>query len=648
MTETYRYDKYGNISKLETALAQPTGSSINLLTTTTDYSYDANNRLTLMQYSEGEADYSVNTRTDLTYDKEGNLTEKSKWNESRMYGGSKGETDYYTYNGFNQLAEFEKDTGLAQNETYYYYYNAEGLRAKKVKEDNGAALGRSQDLSGIATQLSSPKDAFTTNYYYNGGKLVLETDGQGMTTVKTLQGIHLIKREVMNVQGLGLSQTQGGSGGIPASSIDKNGNMTYFYVQNSRGDVIKLLNENGDIIRDYEYEPFGKEEDIKTDGFGADYFSAKWKQEVEDNAIGNPFRFGGEYCDFETNNYYLRARYYDPEIQRFTQEDTYPGSLSNPMSQNGYAFCGNNPVNFIDPTGYLTQKQVDAKVAAAQKAYKNATTQAGRDAAHAAAEKARASLDGGGYSGGADGSQRTALPKSTSSGGSSGGNSKSVSATVTRNGQTLNATITDGVTTLADGSRPKVGDVVHVGFNKGVKDYTMTAKGGVLTGVRLNVPWETQFIPRKDFYPPKAQIGNPVRSLCAIASESMVANYYSPGITTTVKLYEAQLAKGGDRDAEFSNLGIYTGLNLTNKIYTSNILANIKSAIDAGKPAIVQIQKSGGGYHFAVVNGYTNSGGSSNNFLVKDPASQSNKTIDDVLKQYDANLYKAIIFTNNK
>jgi hypothetical protein len=24
------------------------------------------------------------------------------------------------------------------------------------------------------------------------------------------------------------------------------------------------------------------------------------------------------------------------------------------MSQNGYAFCGNNPVNFIDPTGYKT------------------------------------------------------------------------------------------------------------------------------------------------------------------------------------------------------------------------------------------------------------------------------------------------------
>jgi hypothetical protein len=127
----YSYDKYGNISKLETTFTQPTGSAINILTTTTDYSYDASNRLTKMRYSEGEAEYSVNTSTYLTYDMEGNLTEKSKWNESKMYGGSKGETDYYNYNGFNQLAEFEKDTGLAQNETYYYYYNAQGLGQRR-------------------------------------------------------------------------------------------------------------------------------------------------------------------------------------------------------------------------------------------------------------------------------------------------------------------------------------------------------------------------------------------------------------------------------------------------------------------------------------------------------------------------------------
>ncbi|MHC1722091.1 MAG: RHS repeat-associated core domain-containing protein [Aminipila sp.] len=109
-------------------------------------------------------------------------------------------------------------------------------------------------------------------------------------------------------------------------------------------------------MRDYEYEPFGKEQDVKTNGYGADYFAAKWKQEVEDNAIDNPFRFGGEYKDNESGNYYLRARYYDPETQRFTQEDTYKGDYKDPISLNAYAFCSNDPINNIDPSGHENAK----------------------------------------------------------------------------------------------------------------------------------------------------------------------------------------------------------------------------------------------------------------------------------------------------
>ena len=34
-------------------------------------------------------------------------------------------------------------------------------------------------------------------------------------------------------------------------------------------------------------------------------------------------RYCGEYFDNETGTYYLRARYYDPAIGRFTQQDTH-------------------------------------------------------------------------------------------------------------------------------------------------------------------------------------------------------------------------------------------------------------------------------------------------------------------------------------
>ena len=66
----------------------------------------------------------------------------------------------------------------------------------------------------------------------------------------------------------------------------------------------------------------------------------------------NPFRYRGYYYDEETDLYYLQTRYYDPETGRFISQDDV--SYLDPDSINGlnlYAYCGNNPVNYLDPNG---------------------------------------------------------------------------------------------------------------------------------------------------------------------------------------------------------------------------------------------------------------------------------------------------------
>ena len=66
----------------------------------------------------------------------------------------------------------------------------------------------------------------------------------------------------------------------------------------------------------------------------------------------NPFRYRGYYFDTETNLYFLQTRYYDPEIGRFITIDDI--SYLDPETINGlnlYAYCGNNPVMGIDPSG---------------------------------------------------------------------------------------------------------------------------------------------------------------------------------------------------------------------------------------------------------------------------------------------------------
>ena len=67
----------------------------------------------------------------------------------------------------------------------------------------------------------------------------------------------------------------------------------------------------------------------------------------------NPIRYRGYYLDSETGWYYLNARYYSPEWRRFISPDD--TTYLDPESVNGlnlYCYCGNDPINFVDPSGH--------------------------------------------------------------------------------------------------------------------------------------------------------------------------------------------------------------------------------------------------------------------------------------------------------
>ena len=67
----------------------------------------------------------------------------------------------------------------------------------------------------------------------------------------------------------------------------------------------------------------------------------------------NPIRYRGYYFDNDLNMYYLLTRYYDPKIGRFINADAI--EYLKPQNINGlnlYAYCSNNPVMNVDPTGH--------------------------------------------------------------------------------------------------------------------------------------------------------------------------------------------------------------------------------------------------------------------------------------------------------
>lgn len=90
-----------------------------------------------------------------------------------------------------------------------------------------------------------------------------------------------------------------------------------------------------------------------TDRCGLPYLTDEYDNRTTVRGIDDqPFQYTGEQVDAETGFVYLRARYYDPGTGRFVSRDQVSGTSVEPAGQNRYAYSGDNPINFSDPTGH--------------------------------------------------------------------------------------------------------------------------------------------------------------------------------------------------------------------------------------------------------------------------------------------------------
>ena len=121
----------------------------------------------------------------------------------------------------------------------------------------------------------------------------------------------------------------------------KHNNTTYFYRKDAQANIVALLDNTGAVVVKYRYDAWGK----------CVIDASTTNTEL---ANLNPFRYRSYYFDTETDFYFLKTRYYDPEIGRFMTIDDI--SYLDPDSINGlnlYAYCGNNPIMYSDPNGTL-------------------------------------------------------------------------------------------------------------------------------------------------------------------------------------------------------------------------------------------------------------------------------------------------------
>jgi RHS repeat-associated protein len=113
------------------------------------------------------------------------------------------------------------------------------------------------------------------------------------------------------------------------------GGQTYYYHTNAHGGVLALTNANGDVVASYTYDPWG----APTSATGT---------------VENPYRYAGYRFDSATGLYYPLNRYYSPESCRFITRDLLAGDTKQPATMNHYAYCLDDPVNRVDPSGLWT------------------------------------------------------------------------------------------------------------------------------------------------------------------------------------------------------------------------------------------------------------------------------------------------------
>ncbi len=106
------------------------------------------------------------------------------------------------------------------------------------------------------------------------------------------------------------------------------------------------------MIAQYTYDEWGKLLEIHTEE----------EDDEEQLSIAeiNPLRYRGYYYDNETGYYYLKSRYYHPELCRFISADSFEYiNTSNFFSTNAYTYCWNSPIAFDDEEGNTPKLSVN-------------------------------------------------------------------------------------------------------------------------------------------------------------------------------------------------------------------------------------------------------------------------------------------------
>ena len=280
----YAYDRNGNRTEKQQ------------LRGTTYYTYDSINQLINVKYPDYEEQ--------LFYDKAGN---RSK----RIVNDV---TEHYLYDKRNRLIRqvFQQPTGTTAK--HYIYDNAGNLM------NDGERIYKNDAFNRVTRVETTTGQVQINRYDAEGLRYEMEENKKLVQFIFNENREVVVEKSVDNLKRLIRSYDLWASEAEPEKTW-------YHYASDEQGSTI-FITDNNKICNKYDYDAWG---------------NLTTCEEI----LSNRFLYTGQQFDQITQQYYLRARYYNPVIARFTKEDVYRGD-----GLNLYTYCDNNPVIYYDPSGY--------------------------------------------------------------------------------------------------------------------------------------------------------------------------------------------------------------------------------------------------------------------------------------------------------
>ena len=256
-------------------------------------------------------------------------------------------TEYYLFNSQGNLKAYSDDIMSFA----YYGYNAANTRTYKISlyNTNVWINGQQQPLNmQLQNAMFYPNtylnfDAFGnyTKHYYNGMERIASRLGDNTTTIAISNNI-LEDRKLQLEEQFRVDIHKLIYETVPidlppfmdVNALQPTGtpNDIFYYHPNHLGNTAFVTDQNQTITQGFLYAPFGE-------------ITTEYNVNFGNNVIPK-YSFNAKELDEETGMYYYEARYYKPPV--FTSRDP---MFEKYFWMTPYAYCANNPVKYVDPSG---------------------------------------------------------------------------------------------------------------------------------------------------------------------------------------------------------------------------------------------------------------------------------------------------------